>query len=92
MQKGARDADQDLPMRPSVQKSRKTTEAETSSTAPVRNTVDPSKIYQDFELTLQLSRIEETPILTTALRHIIRKRHKKGKNLPYDRGSGQDPA
>ena len=64
-----------------------TTEAETTSTmqspAPVRNTVDPSRIYQDFELTLQLSRMEETPTLTTALRHIIRKKHEKGKNITF---------
>lgn len=63
------------------------TEAETTSKlqspAPVRNTVDPSRIYQDFELTLQLSRMEETPTLTTALRHIIRKKHEKGKNITF---------
>lgn len=60
-----------------------TTETPKESPVPVRSGIDPTKIYQDFELTLQLSRLEETSILTTALRHIVRLKSEKGNTITF---------
>lgn len=68
---------------PEVSSTTQTVTKTPESPAPVRHAVDPTVIYQNFEETLQLSRMEETPILTTALRHIVRKKTEKGKNITF---------
>lgn len=48
-----------------------------------RHTTDGKQIYQDFELMLKLSRLEEAQTLTTALRQLVRHRHPKGKQITF---------
>lgn len=44
---------------------------------------DPTEIYKNFEINMQLSRLEEERTLTTALRHVIRNTHLKGKTITF---------
>lgn len=45
--------------------------------------VNPMNIYNNIELNMQLSRLEETSILNTALRHIVRLTHDKGSLVAF---------
>lgn len=48
-----------------------------------RNIVNVSEIYDNFENTLRLSRLEERNNLTVALRHIVRSLHPKGETITF---------
>lgn len=42
-----------------------------------------SKVYENFEINMRLSRLEEEKTLTTALRHIVRNTHEKGRTITF---------
>lgn len=50
--------------------------------APIRD-VDPRPIYQSMERSLQLARLEEPSVLTTALRHLVRVGHANGDKITF---------
>lgn len=45
--------------------------------------IDPRYIYQDMHRSLQLARLEDPPVLTTALRHLVRVGHKEGGRITF---------
>lgn len=45
--------------------------------------IDPNQIYENFELNLRLSRLEEERHLTMALRHLVRNMHPNGNKITF---------
>lgn len=45
--------------------------------------IDPTPIYENFELKLRLSRLEDEKLLTTALKHLVRHLHPKGETITF---------
>ena len=65
-------------------KTQDTPDPDNNETTPTNSqTTDGKQIYQDFELMLKLSRVEEEQSLTTALRHLVRHRHTKGTLITF---------
>lgn len=44
---------------------------------------DPAIIYRDIEISARLSRLEEAPTLTLALRHLVRTCHPRGSTVTF---------
>lgn len=42
-----------------------------------------TKLYENFEINMRLSRLEEERILTTALRHVVRNIHEHGRSITF---------
>lgn len=53
-----------------------------SSPKPIKN-LEPQELYRNIEHNMRLSRLEEAHTLITALRHLVRTMHPKGRKITY---------